>query len=215
VRYSGASGPSEYSVPLLGDGRYRRGAVLSEFAARSEFEPVVVSPVWVGRSRFAVGHSLGCAVFLAAGPAATVKQSHEPLFRFRSPPEYYPADPSQPAAADQHLSWAFVPFSTPGFGGPLFAGLPTRFVPPAGFGDPLGGLLPPSPCRFCFTPAALLGFTLRSFLLPQGSRTFPRGSTHIPFFLPLLPPPKQRAGPAGRGFWALTLARVPGDRARD
>jgi hypothetical protein len=60
-----------------------------------------------------------------------------------------------------------------------------------------------------------LGFTLRSFLLPQGSHAFPRGSTHVPFLLPLLPPPKQRAGPAGRGFWALTLARVPGDRARD
>jgi hypothetical protein len=37
VRYSGASGPSEYSVPLFGDGRYRRDAVLSELAARSEF----------------------------------------------------------------------------------------------------------------------------------------------------------------------------------
>jgi hypothetical protein len=86
----------------------------------------------------------------------------------------------------------------------------TRYVPSSGFGYPHDGLLPPSPCRFCFTPAALLGFTLRSFLLPQGIRAFPRGRTHIPFFLPLLPPPKQRAGPAGRGSWALTLARVPG-----
>jgi len=43
-------------------------------------------------------------------------------------------------------------------------------VPPSGFGYPLGGLLLPRPCRFYFTPAALLGFTLRSFLLPQGIR---------------------------------------------
>jgi hypothetical protein len=46
--------------------------------------------------------------------------------------------------------------------------LPARCVPPSGFGYPLGGLLPPSPCRLCFTPAALLGFTLRSFLLAKG-----------------------------------------------
>jgi hypothetical protein len=90
-----------------------------------------------------------------------------------------------------------------------------RYVPPAGFGYPLGGLLPPSPCRACFVPAALLGFTLRSFLLPEGFRAFPRGRTHVPFFPPVLPPPKQWAGPASRGFWALTLPRVPGSRTRD
>jgi len=43
-----------------------------------------------------------------------------------------------------------------------------RSVPPSGFDYPLDGLLPPSPCRPFFTPAALLGFTLRSFLLPKG-----------------------------------------------
>jgi hypothetical protein len=49
--------------------------------------------------------------------------------------------------------------------GPLTTGMPTRFVPPSGFGYPLGGLLPSIPRRFCFAPAALLGFTLRSVLL--------------------------------------------------
>jgi len=53
-------------------------------------------------------------------------------------------------------------------GGPHHAGTPARYVPPAGFGDPLGGLLPPSPGRLYFAPAALLGLTLRSLLLPQG-----------------------------------------------
>ena len=46
------------------------------------------------------------------------------------------------------------------------------------------------------------------------SSVSPRGWTHVPFLPPLLPPPKRRAGPAGRGFWALTLARVPGSRRR-
>jgi hypothetical protein len=89
----------------------------------------------------------------------------------------------------------------------------TRYVPPSGFGHPLGGLLPPSPSRFSFAPAALMGFTLRSFPLSQGIHASPRGRTHLPFLLPFLPVPKHRAGPAGRGFWALTLARVPGDRS--
>jgi hypothetical protein len=121
------------------------------------------------------------------------------------------ADRPQPASTSHGLS---VPSALQGSEVHCSRVCRTRFVPPAGFGYPLGGLLPPSPCRFCFTPAALLGFTLRSFLLLQGSRTFPCGRTHVPFFLPLIPPPKRRAGPAGRGFWALTLAGVPGDRTR-
>jgi hypothetical protein len=48
--------------------------------------------------------------------------------------------------------------------------LPARSVPPSGFGYPLDGFLPASPCRFCFAPAALMGFTLRSVLLPEGIR---------------------------------------------
>ena len=48
--------------------------------------------------------------------------------------------------------------------------MPARYVPPSGFDYPLDGLLPSNPCRFCFTPTALLGFTLRSFPLSKGIR---------------------------------------------
>jgi len=85
-----------------------------------------------------------------------------------------------------------------------------RHLPRSGFGYPLRGLRPPSPRRPSFVPTALLGFTLRSLLLSRGTEPFPAQRTHLPFFPPLLPSPERRAGPAGRGFWALTLARIPG-----
>jgi hypothetical protein len=48
--------------------------------------------------------------------------------------------------------------------------LPTRYVPPPGFGYPLDGFLPSNPRRLCFTPTALLGFALRSFPPSKGIR---------------------------------------------
>ena len=66
--------------------------------------------------------------------------------------------------------------------------MPARYVPPSGFGYPLDGFLPSIPCRFCFAPAALMGLTLRSFLLPEGIRGIAPGRTHLPFHLTVLPP---------------------------
>jgi hypothetical protein len=56
---------------------------------------------------------------------------------------------------------------------------------PAGFGYPLGALLPPTPRRFYFAPAALMGFTLRSFLLAKGIGRFP-AAKHPPTVDPRL-----------------------------
>jgi hypothetical protein len=105
--------------------------------------------------------------------------------------------------------------------------LPARYVPPSGFGYPLDGFLPSNPRRFCFAPAALLGFTLRSFLLSKGIRAFPPGCTHIPFlpvvFLPQGDRAEDRAAVPGlrpfreslasnRAFNAIAAGCSPGFR---
>jgi hypothetical protein len=121
------------------------------------------------------------------------------------------ADRPQPASPSHGLP---LPTALGGSKVHLTRVLPARYVPPSGFGYPLDGFLPSAPCRFCFTPAALLGFTLRSFLLPRRYPVrFRAGGTHIPFLLPLYPVPKHGAGTAGRGSWALTLPGIPDDRA--
>jgi hypothetical protein len=167
----------------------------------------------VPRSHFAVGHSLGCVVFLRRTAPTTVKRPVRPLFEFRLPPEYCPAQPSPPAAAGRLLSWALLPFSTPRIGGPPDAGqsLPAAFR--------LQGLATLLTAYSLRAPAGFISHRRRSWDSPFGafpfrkvSAAFPRGSTHLPFNPPVIPPPERWAGPAGRGSWALTLPGVPGDR---
>jgi hypothetical protein len=92
--------------------------------------------------------------------------------------------------------------------------LPTRDVPPSGFGYPRDGLLPSHPRRFCFTPAALMGLTLRSVFLQGGSRRVsatmsPRAVGSLDISLP-----KQGPAQTNLDFWVLTLPRVPHDKPR-
>jgi hypothetical protein len=90
---------------------------------------------------------------------------------------------------------------------------PARHVPPSGFGYPLDGLLPSKPCRSCFVPAALLGFALRSLLLSKGNRPFPARKNPRTVHSSVIPLHRSAgAGSTSRGFWALTLPRVPGNR---
>jgi hypothetical protein len=84
---------------------------------------------------------------------------------------------------------------------------PTRYVPPSGFGYPLGGLLPRVPCRFCFAPAALLGFTLRRFPLPKGFRGVSAGRNPHTVNLRVTPAPKCQTGHGGLGFWVHTFRK--------
>jgi len=72
-----------------------------------------------------------------------------------------------------------------------------RYGPRSGFDYPLGGFRPPNPGRLCFTPAALVGFALRSVLLRRGHRAFPPGGTHLPFF-PVGKHSARSGGPARR-----------------
>jgi hypothetical protein len=70
-----------------------------------------------------------------------------------------------------------------------------------------------NPCRLCFVPAALLGLTLRSFLLARGIRPFPPGRTHLPFLSSVYPRTRGAgAGSTSRSSWVLPLVRVPGSQ---
>jgi hypothetical protein len=162
--------PSEYSAVLLAAARFRPSASSRTWLLVQSSSPVRVARLLVPHFHLAVGHFLGCVAFPGRAAPLTVKRAVRPLFEFRCPPESCPTRPSRPVATSQLLSWAFAPYSTHGIGGPLTRALPARYVPSSGFGYPRDGLRPPSPCRFCFTPAALLGFTLRSFLLSEGIR---------------------------------------------
>jgi hypothetical protein len=90
--------------------------------------------------------------------------------------------------------------------------LPTRFVPPSGFGYPLDGFLPSIPRRLCFAPTALLGFALRSILLPTVAETLPPRLPHIPFLVAAAPANEWQIGPATPGFWGHHRQEFLADR---
>jgi hypothetical protein len=168
----------------------------------------------VRRSHFAVSPCPGCVVFLR-WTAVVITQNNQPspLFEFRLPVEFCPANPSRSAAADGLLSWTFLPFSTSRSGGPLHTGFPG----PATFR--LQGLVTLLTVSSLRARAGFVSRRQRSWDSPFGAfpsrkvfRAFPLGSTHMPFLLPVHQPPKRRAGPTGRGSWALPLPRVPCDQ---
>ena len=139
-------------------------------AARSESLAAHSIAVSVGRSHFAVSHFFDCVVFLQVAWLTTVKLPVQYSLEFRlrlEISEPHLAGQPQPASYSHGL---LVPTALTRPEDPLFAGTPARFGPPSGFGYPLDGLSPSDPRRFCFAPAALLGFALRSFLLSDGTR---------------------------------------------
>jgi hypothetical protein len=134
-----------------------------------------------------------------------------PLLGLRHPPEYSSGHTSPRSEVGGLLSWASGPYSTSGRAGPLNASRATRYVPPSGFGYPLGGLLPAEPCRACFIPAALLGFTLRSLPLARVPRCSHRGEPTCRSRLGCLP---GRTKSHWKGLLRRLLGFRPGPRAR-
>jgi hypothetical protein len=132
-------------------------------------EPVNASRSLVPRDHLAVSRFLGCVVLNRRAALATLSNQctlSSSFARLQSVAQHVLACRSNrqaPLVGFRSLQHTQARRST-GCGR-----LPCiRYGPPSGFGYPLGGLRPPSPGRFCFTPAALMGFALRSFLLSEG-----------------------------------------------
>jgi hypothetical protein len=126
-----------------------------------------------------------------------------PLVELHLPLEYYPATPTRPPQRPSPLmgfcSLQHIRNSRSTSRGPK----PARYVPPSGFGYPLDGLLPRIPCRFCFTPAALLGFTLRRFPLPRGLAGLSAGRNPPTVESGSISAARRlRTGPTDLGSWA-------------
>jgi hypothetical protein len=166
--------PSEYSVLLLDPYRYRLRS--SSFGIGCPFRVL-------GPRKYR--HYCFCdpAVPLALAPAVRSSFHELPPKTFKSPAassrrvclplESHPTTPTRPPQRSGPLMGfcSLQHFKDPRS---TCRGLkPARYVPSSGFGYPLDGLLPRIPCRFCFAPAALLGFTLRRFPLPRGLPAFP------------------------------------------
>jgi hypothetical protein len=78
--------------------------------------------------------------------------------------------PQQPAPLmDFMLPSAQVRFEGP----PCRQGSTPVYVPPSGFGYPLGGFLPSNPSGLCFTPTALMGFSPSKPHHPARCRSVP------------------------------------------
>jgi hypothetical protein len=137
-----------------------------------------------------------------------------PLGEFRVPPESCPTVPSPPAAAGRLLSWAFAPYSTykarrstcrgrchRPLRSALRVWLPSRRFTPSRPGPVLfhtggaPGIRPAEPSPRERYPPRFRGGAPTCRSAPS-----------------VIPPPKRWAGPTGRGFWVLTLSRVPGVR---
>ena len=95
-----------------------------------------------------------------------------PLVELCLPLEYYPTTPTRPPQQSGPLMGFYSLQHIQEFEVHSSRVQATRYVPSSGFGCPLDGLLPRIPGRFCFTPAELLGFSLRRFHLPEAITAF-------------------------------------------
>jgi len=96
------------------------------------------------------------------------------------------------------------------------ADIPIRSHPPSGFGYPLDGFVPSTPGRLCFTPTALMGFALRSFLHSSGTRGVSAVRRPAYRLLPPVTPAAKAVGrPGGPRFPGFQPRKRPLRAARD
>jgi hypothetical protein len=191
---------------------------LVELAARSEFDARRSTAV-IGSASPALPlvRYTGCAGFPRRADWAAVKPPSCSSLRawpfLQSVAQQNPVRGPQPPDASHGL---LFPSARAGFGDPLFAGFQARYGPRSGFGHPLRGFRPSNPGRLCFTPAALVGFALRSLLLRRGGRCVSARRTPLAVFLVGKRPARWRgAGPTSRGFWDFFPRPSPSQPAGD
>jgi hypothetical protein len=205
--------PSESSVALLARRRHRRRASSRNPPLVQSSWPVEVPRLLVLQSHFAVGHSLGCVVFLRRAALTTLSDqcALSSSFAFlQSLAQHNLARPPQPpstshglllptALQDSEIHWP-------------------RALPAPATVRPQGLVTLSAVCALR-ARAGFVSHRRRSWDSPFGafsfrkvSAAFPGGSTRVPFLPSVIPPPKRWAGPTGRGFRASTLPGVPGDR---
>jgi hypothetical protein len=189
-----------------------------ELAARSEYLARRASaPIGLGTPRYAVGPGPGRAGCSHGGLGRSqLSDRSRPLFEPGSPMQFCPVQPSrrpQPDGASRGLS---LPSAHARLSGPPIAGIPSAAM------FRLQGLATLLAACSRRARAGFVSRRRRSWDSPFGafssrkvSGAFPPGCTHMPFLHPVHQPPKRRAGPGGRGFWASALPGVPGPATGD
>jgi hypothetical protein len=193
--------------------RNRIGASSRNWLLVQSSWPVEVPRLLVLQSHFAVGHSLGCVVFLRRAALTTLSDqcALSSSFAFlQSLAQHNLARPPQPPSTSHGL---LLPTALQD----SEIHLPRALPAPATVRPQ--GLLTLSAAYALRARAGFVSHRRRSWDSPFGafsfrkvSAAFPGGRTRVPFLPSVIPPPKRWAGPTGRGFRAFTLPGVPGDR---
>jgi hypothetical protein len=131
-----------------------------------------------------------------------------PLFRFRLPPEYYPASPSRQAATRQLLSWTSSPYSTSGTEGPPHAGFTCPLRSALRVWSPSRRFSPFDPAPVFFHTGCAPGIHPSEHSPPgRSSVRYRTGEPHVPF-LPQVKPPTEAGGrPCGPRFLGLPFRK--------
>jgi hypothetical protein len=104
----------------------------------------------------------------------------------------------------------FFPSALPGPGGLLTAGLPSPLRSAFRVWLPSWRVTPPKPWLAMFQTNSALGISpFGAFPSDQVLATFPPPVNPLAVYPLVTPGGNHQAGPASRGFWASTLARVP------